>query len=200
MAGLAFSAASERNKVPILAVLRDRFAACRTVLEIGSGTGQHAVFFAGALPQLHWIPSERPAALGDLEARIRAEAPANCAEPLAIDVRDRPWPAAAADGVFTANTLHIMSWPEVEAFFAGLADVLNPGGTLCVYGPFRYGDTFAAPSNAVFDRSLRSRDPASGIRSFAAVDKLAGAQGLVLEADHAMPANNQLLVWRLARG
>jgi hypothetical protein len=117
--------------------------------------------------------------------------------PVELDVLVTPWPAPPADAVFSANTLHIMGWPGVEAFFAGIATALaEDGAKLAVYGPFRYRGDYTSPSNAAFDDWLKRRDPASGIRDFEAVDALARAAGLTLAADHAMPANNQLLVWR----
>ena len=192
---LAFSEASERNKDPILRTLADAFRNCRTVLEIGSGTGQHAVHFARHLPQLSWQPSELAEGLPDLEARIAQEAPANVRPPIALDVRSHPWPVAVVDAVFTANTFHIMDWPAVEHFFTGVAQVLAENGVLCVYGPFRYRGAFTTASNADFDRYLKLRDPASGVRDFEAVNALAERAGLTLAADHAMPANNQALVW-----
>lgn len=167
------------------------------MLEIGSGTGQHAVFFARALPHLLWQPSDRAEWLPALRARIAQEGPENLAAPIELDVTWAPWPIFDADTIYSANTLHIMAWQEVEAFFAGVGRTLAKAAhrTLAVYGPFKYRGAFTTPSNAAFDESLKSRDPASGIRDFEAVDALARAQGLVLSADHAMPANNQLLVW-----
>jgi SAM-dependent methyltransferase len=194
---LPISDACERNKGPILEVLREAFAPARRVLEIGSGTGQHAVWFARHLPHLDWQPTERPEELPGLRARIAAEGPPNLREPLELDVRLRPWPVGAADAVFSANTLHIMAWEAVADFMAGVGTVLAaPGATLAVYGPFRYDGDYTSASNATFDEWLRRRDPASGIRDFEAVDALARDAGLDLVADHDMPANNQLLVWR----
>jgi SAM-dependent methyltransferase len=192
------SEACERNKGPILGYLRTAFAAARSVLEIGSGTGQHAVHFAAALPHLAWQPTDVPGNLDLLRARFAVEAPRNVRAPVALDVHERPWPVERHDAVFTANTLHIVDWPGVEAFFRGVGEVLPAGGTLCVYGPFRYQGAFTTPSNAAFDADLRLRDPASGIRDFERVAALAGAEGLALVADHSMPANNQLLHFRRA--
>jgi SAM-dependent methyltransferase len=193
---LTLSAACERNKGPILEVLREEFAASRRVLEIGSGTGQHAVHFATHLPHLVWQPSELPENLPPLAERIALEGPANLLAPHALDVRDDPWDSPPADAVFSANTLHIMSWGEVEHFFRGVGRVLAPPGVLCVYGPFRYGAQHTSDSNAEFDAYLKGRDRLSGIRDVAALAALARAQGLELAADHAMPANNRTLVWR----
>jgi cyclopropane fatty-acyl-phospholipid synthase-like methyltransferase len=191
----AFSEACERNKQPILGKLRDELAGSTRVLEIGSGTGQHAVHFARHLRHLEWQPTDRADYLRDLAARIAEEGTPNLLSPLELEVVQEPWPPVAANAVYSANTLHIMSWPEVEAFFSGVGRLLAAGGVLVVYGPFRCAGRFTSESNAGFDRSLRERDPASGIRDIEAVNRLAAAQGLVLTADHAMPANNQLLVW-----
>jgi cyclopropane fatty-acyl-phospholipid synthase-like methyltransferase len=195
---LAHSEACERNKEPILAVLRESLAAARTVLEIGSGTGQHAVHFAAHLPHLSWQPSEVPELLAPLAERIRLEGGANLRAPLALDVRATPWAGAPVDAVFSANTLHIMSWESVGHFFRGVGGALRGTGVLCVYGPFNYGGQYTSASNAEFDVWLRARDPLSGLRDFGAVDTLARVQGLELSADHAMPANNRTLVWRRA--
>jgi cyclopropane fatty-acyl-phospholipid synthase-like methyltransferase len=195
---LAHSDACERNKEPILAVLREALATASTVLEVGSGTGQHAVHFAAQLPQLVWQPSEVPELLAPLGERIRLEGGANLRAPLALDVRSTPWACAQVDAVFSANTLHIMSWHSVGSFFRGVGGVLARAGVLCVYGPFNYGGRYTSESNAQFDAWLHARDPESGIRDFTAVEELARAQGLELAADHAMPANNRTLVWRRA--
>jgi cyclopropane fatty-acyl-phospholipid synthase-like methyltransferase len=192
---LAFSEACERNKQPILHMLRDELAGSNRVLEIGSGTGQHAVHFARHLTHLEWQPTDRADCLPDLVARIAEEGAPNLLAPLELDVLQTQWPAVTADAVYSANTLHIMSWPEVEAFFSGVGQVLAVGGVLVVYGPFRYAGRFTSESNAAFDFSLRERDAASGIRDIETVNRLAETQGLALTADHAMPANNRLLVW-----
>jgi SAM-dependent methyltransferase len=192
---LPFSEACERNKHPILDVLRTAFADRRRVIEIGAGTGQHAVHFARHLPWLEWLPTDRHEYLADLAARVAAEGPPNLVAPVALDVLQPQWPPLRGDAVFSANTLHIMSWPAVEALFAALPHLLEQGGVLAIYGPFKYAGRFTAGSNAAFDAMLRERDPASGVRDFEAVHALARAAGLALVADHAMPANNQLLVW-----
>ena len=166
------------------------------VLEVGSGTGQHAVHFALAMPWLVWQPSEVADAMPALRKRIFNEGPSNLRAPVVIDVTETPWDVRTVDGVFTANTLHIMHWPQVEAFFAGLPAVAKPGTVLAVYGPFRYGGQFTTASNASFDEMLRTRDPESGIRDFERVDALARGAGFTLAADHPMPANNQTIVWK----
>jgi SAM-dependent methyltransferase len=192
---LPFSEACERNKGPILEVLHTLFARCSSVVEIGSGTGQHAVHFARQLPHLAWQPTDRGEYLPGLAARIGQQGAPNLRPPIELDVTQPAWPEVVADAVYSANTLHIMSWPEVEALFRGIGRVLGRGGTLAIYGPFRYRGAFTSESNAHFDRALRERDPASGIRDFEAVAALAAAQQFELLADHAMPANNQLLAW-----
>jgi cyclopropane fatty-acyl-phospholipid synthase-like methyltransferase len=193
---LAFSDACERNKDPILKILTEAFARGNRVLEIGSGTGQHAVHFARHLPHLEWQPTDMAENLSGLADRIRLEGPTNLLAPLALDVCAARWPIAPFDCVFSANTLHIMDWDSVRHFFRGVGATLGVGGVLCVYGPFRYGGRYTTESNAAFDRSLKARDPASGVRDFEAVNELALAQGFALTADHAMPANNQTLVWK----
>ena len=193
---LTLSEACERNKGPILEVLTVELAASGRVLEVGSGTGQHAVHFATHLPHLLWQPSELSENLPPLAQRIALEGPANLQAPQALDVRDTPWRVPAADAVFSANTLHIMSWGEVGDFFRGVGELLAAAGVLCVYGPFRYRGQYTSDSNAEFDAYLKARDPASGIRDFEALDALARSAGLRFAADHAMPANNRTLVWR----
>ena len=192
----AYSEACERNKVPILALLRDYFSTPGLILEIGSGTGQHAVYFAEQLPHLTWQPSDVSANLAGIEQWRQAANLANLKPALALDVTRQPWPLAQADGVFSANTAHIMSWAMVEACIAGVGMILRPDGYFCLYGPFSYRGQFTSASNAQFDASLRSRDAAMGIRAFEDVDAQAQKAGMSLVADHAMPANNQLLVWR----
>ena len=191
--------ACARNRDPILQVLRTHFARCRNVLEIGSGTGQHAVYFAAAMPWLEWQCSDRPEYLPGIDAWRVEVGLANTPAPLPLDVAIGPWPARSFDAVFTANSLHIMGWAEVEAFFAGLSGVLAEQATLVVYGPFNYAGEFSSDSNRAFDASLRARDPRMGIRDFEAVDALASRIGLVLDEDVAMPANNRCLVWHRAR-
>jgi SAM-dependent methyltransferase len=192
----ALSEACERNKGPILRILAEALAQSSAVLEIGSGTGQHAVHFATHLPHLSWQPSDTGDYLPGLRERIAREGPANLRAPIELDVRELPWPLDAVDVLFTANTLHIMGWTAVRDLFRGAGTVLTAAGTVCIYGPFRYGGRYTSTSNAEFDRYLKARDPESGIRDFESINALANEQGLELAADHVMPANNQLLVWR----
>jgi SAM-dependent methyltransferase len=192
------SDACERNKGPILEVLRVEFSGVTHVLEIGSGTGQHAVHFALALPDIVWQPSEQAEAMPGLRKRVFNEGPKNLRAPVEIDVTVTPWDVRRVDGVYTANTLHIMHWPQVQAFFANLPAVAKPGTVLAIYGPFRYGGQYTSASNASFDEMLRARDPGSGIRDFEAVDELARAARFEFVADYPMPAHNQTLIWRSA--
>jgi SAM-dependent methyltransferase len=192
---LPFSAACERNKDPILEILRNRLAGRSQVLEIGSGTGQHAAHFARALEHLIWHPTEQLAYLADLAERVKLEGSHNLRAPTLLDVRQAVWPVRSVDAVFTANTLHIMSWAEVTALFRGVGNVLAPGGVLCIYGPFRYAGRYTSDSNQEFDRMLQERDAQSGLRDLQAITPLAGQYGLRLEADHDLPANNRLLIY-----
>ena len=187
------SEACERNKGPILSILASAFANAHKVLEIGSGTGQHAVHFAAHLPHLLWQPSDTGTYLTGLRERIAGEGTPNLLPALELDVRDQPWQVDCVDAIFTANTLHIMGWAAVQDLFRGVGAVAP--ALLCIYGPFRYGGKYTSASNADFDRYLRTRDPESGIRNFEEVNTLSEEQGLHLLADYAMPANNQLLIW-----
>lgn len=189
-----YSPACERNREPILDLLRGHFADRRSVLEIGSGTGQHAVHVAAALPHLVWQCADRAPYLPGIRLWLDEAALPNTPPPLTLDV-GAAWPAARFDAVLSANTLHIMSWAEVEILFERLPDVLEANAVLAIYGPFRYGGAHTSDSNAGFDASLRANDPASGIRDFERVDALAANIGLRLVEDRAMPANNRGLVW-----
>jgi hypothetical protein len=190
------SEAAERNKGPILRILAEVLAQSSSVLEIGSGTGQHALHFATQLSHLSWQPSDMGHCLPGLRERMACEGPPNLRAPIELDVRSLPWPIDGVHALFTANTLHIMGWTAVRDLFRGAGTVLRAPGTVCIYGPFRYGGRYTSTSNAEFDQYLKARDPQSGIRDFESVNALAHEQNLELVADHAMPANNQLLVWR----
>ncbi|KUM51616.1 DUF938 domain-containing protein [Rheinheimera sp. EpRS3] len=190
---LPFSQACENNKAPILVVLQQAFANCSKVLEVGSGTGQHAVHFAAALPHLRWQASDQAMYLPDLTERLRRATLPNLPLPLQLDISADALPEQQFDAVFSANTLHIMPWPVVEQFFSRLTGLTTQQATLCIYGPFNYNGRFTSDSNRAFDLSLKSRDPAMGIRDIAAVTALAGAAGFTLQHDHSMPANNRLL-------
>jgi SAM-dependent methyltransferase len=191
-----FAESSEQNKQPILDVLAELFDAPGTVLEIGAGTGQHAVFFPRHLGHLTWQPTDVAEALPGMSLWIEEAALANVSAPLHLDVLDPAWPAGPVDYVFSANTVHIMHWPAVEAMFAGIGRVLAPGGRFALYGPFNRNGAYTSDSNARFDQWLKGRDPGSGIRDLERLDDLARAAGMSLEADIAMPANNAVLCWR----
>jgi len=190
-----YAEACERNRGPILAVLQRIFSDRRRVLEIGSGTGQHAAYFAAALPHLVWQPSDVAEHLAGIGLwRSESGAP-NLRRPLELDV-ERPWPDTVADAVFSANTCHIMSWPQVERMFEGVGRLLPARGVLALYGPFNYGGRHTSESNARFDAMLRARDPQSGLRDIEALFALGEREYLEKEEDVAMPANNRLLVFR----
>jgi cyclopropane fatty-acyl-phospholipid synthase-like methyltransferase len=193
-----FSEACLRNRGPILEVLREHFADRRSVLEIGSGTGQHAVHFAAALPQLVWQTSDRSEYLPGIRAWLDEAGLPNTPPTLSLDVVADVWSAQRFDAVFTANTLHIMGWSEVQAFFAGLPAVLAADAALAIYGPFNREGRFTAASNADFDAALKARDPKMGLRDLEAVDALARDIGLQLIDDRRLPANNDCIVWRRA--
>lgn len=190
-----FSQACENNKDPILAVLREHFSGVDFVLEIGSGTGQHAVHFASHFPDVCWQCSDQAEYLPGIRRWLAWAQLKNTPDPLLLDV-NKPWPIASTAAIFSANTVHIMSWYEVEKLFSAIANVLDARGIFCLYGPFNYHGKFTSESNAQFDQWLKSRDPLSGIRDFEAIHNLAEQAGLQLQADQSMPANNRCLVWR----
>ncbi|HJV86350.1 MAG TPA: DUF938 domain-containing protein [Noviherbaspirillum sp.] len=191
-----FSAAAERNSQPILAVLRELLPQPARVLEIGSGTGQHAVYFGAHLPHVTWQTSDLPQNHASIHAWMNEANLPNVLLPLTLDTSTPDhWPQEQFDAVFTANTCHIMSWDEVRAMFSGITRVLRAGGLACVYGPFNYGGKFTSESNAVFDASLKAQAEHMGLRDFEAVDRLAGENGMRLRKDYEMPAHNRLIVW-----
>jgi SAM-dependent methyltransferase len=191
-----FSEAAERNRGPILEVLKRVLEGSRLVLEIGSGTGQHAAYFAPELPHLTWQPTDVAEHLAGI--RQWTDGIANVREPLELDV-DAAWPRVEADAAYSANTAHILSWRQVERLFAGLGGIASVR-TFCLYGPFRSGGKHTAESNARFDAMLRARDPLSGVRDLEALLELAHREGFVLQQDNAMPANNRLLVLEKVSG
>ena len=185
----------DRNQGPIVEVLRGCFSDRKQVLEVGSGTGQHAVFFAAAMPWLAWQTADMAESLPGIRMWLDEARLPNLPPPLELQAGG-PWPKGPYDAVFSSNTLHIMGWPEVQKLFAALDAVMGPDAVLAVYGPFNYEGRFTSESNAQFDVWLKQRSAASGIRDFEAVNALAESIGLRLLADHAMPANNRTLVWR----
>lgn len=191
-----FSQSCEENKDPIRAVLARYLSDADSVLEIGSGTGQHAVAFAAAFPHLTWQCSDLPRNLPGVRLWLAEAALPNTPEPFTLDVTG-DWPDARFDAVFSANTAHIMDAPQAEAMMLGVPRVLVPGGVFALYGPFNYGGHFTSDSNERFDRWLKANDPRSGIKDFELLDAAARAGGMSLVHDHEMPANNRTLVWRL---
>lgn len=186
------------NRAPLLTVFRQLLHGRQRLLEIGSGTGQHAAYLAPLFPQLTWQTSDREENHPGIRQWLRDVAVGNAVEPLLLDVLEQPWPveAGSMDVVFSANTAHIMGWDGVEAMFAGASEVLEHNGLFLLYGPFKYRGRFTTEGNARFDVWLKSRDPQSGIRDFEALQELAERLGMKLHRDFAMPANNRMLVWR----
>ncbi|HEX4417311.1 MAG TPA: DUF938 domain-containing protein [Kofleriaceae bacterium] len=191
--------AAARNREPIREVLARELPAHGTVLEIASGSGEHAVDFARAFPALAWQPSDRSEAARASIAAWRAEAGlANLAPPLALDASEPGWPIAHAGAIVCINMIHIAPWQATLGLFAGAGRLLAPGGLLYLYGPYRFAGAFTAASNAEFDRSLRARDPQWGVRDAGELEAIARPHGLTLRATIAMPANNHSLVFRAA--
>lgn len=185
-----------RNQEPIAQALAGILTEPARVLEIGSGTGQHAVYVARALPYLIWQPTELEPALAGVRAWRAGAGLENVLEPLVLDVTQNDWPQEPYDAVFTANTVHFIGWEPVRQMFEGVARVLRGDGLFCVYGPFNYDGRYTSEGNRELDAWLKSRDPASGIKDIEAVTQLAASFGLVFQQDIAMPANNRLLVFR----
>ncbi|XQW85412.1 DUF938 domain-containing protein [Thalassotalea piscium] len=195
---LNFSDACERNKRPILEALSPLFTDCHSVLELGSHSGQHAFYFAQQLPHLSWQLSDRPVTLEALTHNHAQAKLANVFAPIALDVaNEEHWPTKTFNAVYSANTLHIMSAEHVQSLFQHLPKVCDSNTLLVIYGPFNYQGQYTSESNEKFQQWLQDRDPLSGIRDFEWVNELAKAAGFVFEADIKMPANNQLLVWRM---
>ena len=193
-----FSQACENNKRPILKLLTKIFSSNKHVLEIGSGTGQHAVFFGQHLSHLTWQTSDLLINHQGINLWLDETANTNVQRPIVIDL-NKTWPLPKSnlrvDGLYTANTLHIISWSLVVKFFEGIEQNLTPRASVCIYGPFNYEGKFTSESNANFDVWLKERDINSGIRDIEAILLLANSAGLNLIDDHAMPANNRLLVF-----
>ncbi len=196
MRSLPFSEACERNRFAIGQALKRTLSEAASVLEIGSGTGQHAVYFSQRFPDLRWQCSDLSEHVGGLEARIDQHGAGRLPDAVELDVIGSNWPAGPFEAVFTANTLHIMPWDHTPVLLNRVAECLVSGGRLIVYGPFHDGGVHTATSNAAFDRSLRQRDPSMGVRDAAEIAMLAAERGLQPEADLALPANNRMLVFR----
>lgn len=191
-----FSESCEQNKLPILEVLREYVPGRHRLLEIGSGTGQHAVFFSEQFSQLQWQTSDLLESHASIRAWINDSKVGNVLPPVELDVNQDNLPEEQYDIIYSANTTHIMDWPSVTRLFHVVGQCLISGGIFCLYGPFNYAGKYTSESNARFDQWLKMRDPDSGIRDFEALDAEAGKNGLVLIADHEMPANNRTLVWQ----
>lgn len=191
-----YSESCEQNREPILHIITPLFAPLKHILEIGSGTGQHAVYFAAKMPHLIWQPSDLEASQRGIQMWVDEANLANVRTPIYLDVRQPQWPELHVDAVFSANTTHIMHWPEVQALFAGVGQLLPPEGLFVLYGPFNYNRQYTSESNASFDNWLKARDPLRGIRDAADLNQLAEKTGMTLYEDYAMPANNRILCWK----
>jgi cyclopropane fatty-acyl-phospholipid synthase-like methyltransferase len=185
----------QQNREPIFKVIKPLLESCQTVLEIGSGTGQHAVYFAGQLAHLQWQTSDRAEYHQGINLWLEDADHANILEPLLLDVSKDNWPTDLFDAIFSANTLHIMSHFDVVCFFKNLSRRLQTDGLLIIYGPFNYKGSYTSASNAQFDQWLKSQDINSGIKDFEWVDRLAEMAGMKLLHDISMPANNRVLCW-----
>jgi len=190
-----YSQACVNNREPILSVIARLFSNHKNILEIGSGTGQHAVYFARQMPHLIWQSSDRADNHPGIQLWLQDADLNNTPPPLELDVMQNPWPQITADAVFSANTAHIMSWASVERMLTMIATCLPNNRLFVLYGPFNYEGHYTSDSNARFDQWLRQRDPLSGIRDFEVINNLATRLGLILKEDIEMPANNRILVW-----
>ncbi len=191
-----FAESSEQNKQVILAIIQPLFSKLKRILEIASGTGQHAVYFSQAMPGLNWQPSDLKSALPGIQSWVNESSLENLNQPLALDVSSTNWPQQTFDAIFSANSLHIMSKQHVEDFFSNVSRVLDENGLITIYGPFNYHGQFTSESNQHFDGWLKSRNPDSGIKEFEWCNELAESAGFKLIEDHEMPQNNRILVWQ----
>jgi SAM-dependent methyltransferase len=199
--GKWFTSSAERNKGPILDVLARVLPRRGLVLEIASGTGQHVLHFAAALPELTWQPSDPDAELREsIALRVREERRANVNGPIDLDVTRLPWPLQAADAVVAINMIHVAPWSATLALFEGAKALLSTGQVLFLYGPYRRNGQHTSESNAKFDLDLRTQDPEWGIRDLEAVSDVAAGAGFELAETIAMPANNFSLVFRRREG
>ncbi len=191
----SFSAASQQNKTSILEVLKSTLSAVDSVLEIGSGTGQHAVYFGAELTHLCWQTSELEQKHASILAWLQESGLSNVLPPISLDV-GKEWPKRHFEAVFSANTTHIMSWSQVEQMYSGVGHILQSNGLFVLYGPFNIGGNYTSASNCRFDVRLKQKDPESGIRNFEDLNRLAEGHQLLFEQEVAMPANNKILIWR----
>lgn len=199
MTSKTYSEACDRNRGPILSVISPLLFDCHALLEIGSGNGQHAVYFAEKMPHLIWYTSDVMENHPDIKAWVGEAGLSNIRDPLLLDVKQDVWPEPEIDAVFSANTVHIMNWDEVMSFFSGVGRSLSENGKFLLYGPINYNQTYTSESNARFDVWLKARDPESGIRDFELLDEFAENAGMELIEDYEMPANNRILYWRKTR-
>lgn len=191
-----YAESCDQNREPILAVIRPLLQESQNVLEIGSGTGQHAIYFGAQLPQLRWYTSDRREYHSGIQAWLEDAALPNVLPPFELDVLRSSWPALAVDAIFSANTTHIMHWPEVEALFTGAGTLLPSGGRFLLYGPFSFSGQHSSDSNLQFDQRLRARDPMSGVRDFDDLNRIAAEAGLEFRHNYEMPVNNRILFWQ----
>jgi len=191
-----FSKACENNKKPILDVIGDYFNDSGLVLEIGTGTAQHAMYFAEKLQKLYWQTSDRSENIEGINLRVNEYTRYNLGRPLAIDVTQKEWQIDSCQGVFSANTSHIMNWHMVKNMFVGVGNILMPEKYFCLYGPFMFNGKYTTTSNESFDKKIQERDPKSGLKNFEDLQRLAESQGLSFFKRHDLPANNNVLVWQ----
>ena len=192
-----FSQACEQNKEPILNILKQVFKNNKKILEIGSGTGQHAAYFSRHLSHLIWQPSDLKENHSSIESWMEEDI-TNIEKPIELDISQHPWPSVFVDGIFVANVFHIISWEVITHFFLGVGEILNKNGVVLIYGPFSYAGKHTSQSNEDFDRYLKQRDPLSGVRDIVDLDNLAQSVGLKLIEDYPMPVNNRCLVWLMS--
>jgi len=195
MADKPCAPSAERNREPLRAALKNVLTGSGLLLEIGSGTGQHAAYLAKEFPAYQWQPTDLPVKLNDIDAWANDSDANNILPALALDLSQPDWPVESADAIVCINTIHIVAWLFVQNLFNGVGRVLKPGGVMFVYGPYEYSDRPLEPSNVEFNEWLKLRDPNSGIRKFEEVNELARASGLALRADVEMPANNRSIWW-----
>lgn len=200
MAERPFAEYAARNAAPILEILQREFRGASHVLEIGSGTGQHAVVFSAAMDHLHWQTSDLDENHAGIRAWIDSSRIQNVSPPLSIDVREATVEAGAYDAAFSSNTAHIMDIDAVEKMFLLVSQALRPGGVFCLYGPFRQCGAFNTQSNADFDANLRQRDPLMGIRDVETLNEFAAAGSLQRARFYAVPSNNNVAVWTREAG
>jgi len=190
-----YSESCDQNRDPILEVIQPLLKEKESVLEVGSGTGQHAVYFAKEMPHLIWQTSDQEVYHEGIKRWLDDAKLDNTPPPIPLNVSTDTWPTQSFDAVFSANAVHIMAWDNVVDFFKNAPKLVNKGGLFILYGPFNYNQQYTSESNARFDIWLKQRDPQSAIRDFEALDELAQKAEMTLQSDHDLPANNRILVW-----